>query len=391
MATVTRENIGVLNDKITVKVGKEDYQSSFEKTLKTYSKSANIPGFRKGMVPAGIIKKMHGQAVFTDEVLKTVEKELTKYMTDEKLDIFAQPLPLAENDAANLDVNNPTEYSFGFEVGLKPEFSVADLSNEKVKEYKIVVTDEMVNEHIERLRKGYGKKKDPDAGNEEENIEIAEINEELFKAAYPAKEIKTEEEFREHVRKDIEDYWQSESKKQLQHEVYHRLLEQSQITFPEQFLKRWLETGTEKRKSAEEVEKEYPGFVNQLKWTLINDKIGKDQNLEINADEIKDFAKKQLFGYMGMQMMDAEQPWVEEYLNKMMQDRKFIDDSYYRLRTEKIFDWAEKQVQREVVEIKADEFEKMVNEHSHVHDHDHDHEHEAEHEHEHEGEHQHNH
>src|SRR5690349_15239096 len=161
MATISRENIGPLNDKITVKVNREDYLSSFEKTLKSYSKSANIPGFRKGMVPASIIKKMHGQAVFTDEVLRTVERELTKYMTDEKLDIFAQPLPLAENDARNLDVNNPAEYSFGFEVGLKPDFKVADLSQEKVKFFKVNVTDDMINDHIERLRKGYGKKKDP--------------------------------------------------------------------------------------------------------------------------------------------------------------------------------------------------------------------------------------
>lgn len=367
MATVTRENIGVLNDKIVVKVNKEDYLSAFEKTLKSYSKSANIPGFRKGMVPTGVIKKMHGQAVFTDEVLRSVERELTKYMDDEKLDIFAQPLPLAENDARSLDVNNPAEYTFGFEVGLKPEFSVADLSKEKVKYYKIGVTDEMVNQHIERLQKGYGKKKDPDAGNEDENIEKAEINEELFKAAYPAKEIKTEEEFRAEIKKDIESYWENESKKHFQHEIYHRLLEHSEVTFPENFLKRWLETGTDKQKSAEEVEQEYPGFVNQLKWTLINDKIAKDQNLEITPDDIKSFAKKQLFGYMGMQMMDDEQPWVEEYLNKMMQDRKFIDDSYYRLRTEKIFDWAEGQVQREDVEINAEEFEKMVHEHSHEH------------------------
>ena len=79
MATVTRENIGLLNDKITVKVAKEDYFSSFEKTLKDYSKKANIPGFRKGMVPTGMIKKMHGQAVFTEEVLRTVEKELSSY------------------------------------------------------------------------------------------------------------------------------------------------------------------------------------------------------------------------------------------------------------------------------------------------------------------------
>ena len=77
MATVTRENIGLLNDKIIVKVADTDYLPSFEKAIKSYSKTANIPGFRKGMVPVGMIKKMHGQAVFTDEVLKTVEKELT--------------------------------------------------------------------------------------------------------------------------------------------------------------------------------------------------------------------------------------------------------------------------------------------------------------------------
>src|SRR6202000_618324 len=70
MATVTRENIGLLTDKIIVNVSKGDYLPSFEKTLKQYGKQANIPGFRKGMVPAGLIKKMYGNSVFTEEVLK---------------------------------------------------------------------------------------------------------------------------------------------------------------------------------------------------------------------------------------------------------------------------------------------------------------------------------
>src|SRR5579871_3861789 len=122
MATVTRENISLLNDKITVKVAKDDYLPSFEKALKEYSKKANIPGFRKGMVPVGMIKKMYGNSVLTDEVLRTVEKELTNYMTTEKLDIFAQPLPLPENDARQIDVSSPADYAFAFEVGLKPEF-----------------------------------------------------------------------------------------------------------------------------------------------------------------------------------------------------------------------------------------------------------------------------
>ena len=367
MATVTRENIGVLNDKITVKVAKEDYIASFEKSLKNYSKSASIPGFRKGMVPTGVIKKMHGQSVFTDEVLRTVEKELTKYMDDQKLDIFAQPLPLAENDASALDVNNPQEYSFGFEVGLKPEFSLPDLSKETLPFYKVQVTDEMVNQQVERLQKGYGKKKDPEGGDGDDNIEKAELNEELFKAAYPGKEIKSEEELRAEIRKEIEAYWDSQAKNHLQHEIYHRLLDHTHIEFPENFLKRWLELGTEKQKTAEEVEKEYPGFVNQLKWTLITDKISTEQKVEITPDDIKDLAKKQLFGYMGVQMLGEEQPWVEDYLNRMMQDRRFVDDSFHRLRAEKVFEWAEGQVQKEEKPVSEEEFGQELQKHQHHH------------------------
>jgi len=95
MATVTRENIGLLNEKITIKVAGADYLPSFEKALKNYSKEANIPGFRKGMVPTGIIKKMHGQSVFADEVIRTVEKQLSDYMVNEKLEIFASKAPAA--------------------------------------------------------------------------------------------------------------------------------------------------------------------------------------------------------------------------------------------------------------------------------------------------------
>ena len=93
MATVTRETIGNLTDKLTVKVAKEDYLPAFENSLKKYAKTANISGFRKGMVPASLVKKMYGQGVFSDEVLRLVEKQLQDYMVQEHLDIFAQPLP----------------------------------------------------------------------------------------------------------------------------------------------------------------------------------------------------------------------------------------------------------------------------------------------------------
>ena len=148
MATVTRENIGLLNDKIVVNVKKEDYLPTFEKALKSYGKKASLPGFRKGMVPVSLIKKMYGASVLADEVLKTVEKELSKYMVDEKLDIFAQPLPLPENDSRNINAESPADYVFAFEVGLKPEFTLPDLSVATVHNFNVQVTDEMIETEV---------------------------------------------------------------------------------------------------------------------------------------------------------------------------------------------------------------------------------------------------
>jgi trigger factor len=155
MASVTRENIGLLNDKLTVQLSKEDYYTGFEQNLKKHAKTANIPGFRKGMVPAGMIKKMYGQGVFSEEILRKVEAELNAYLNKELIDIFAQPLPL-ENDAAKLDMNNPVDYTFSFEIGLKPAFEI-DPSTIKVTRYAIIVTDEMVQEEVERLQIRNGK------------------------------------------------------------------------------------------------------------------------------------------------------------------------------------------------------------------------------------------
>src|SRR5439155_10989166 len=155
MATVIQQDVAPLHKQLNVTISKEDYLPSFEKSLKDYSKKANIPGFRKGMVPAGLIKKMYGSSLFVDEVLKTVDKQVFQYLETQKLDIFAQPLPVDMN-LGQLDVNNPNNYTFTFEVGMKPEFQLPELSKEAVKRYKVEINDEMVNEEVERLRTRYG-------------------------------------------------------------------------------------------------------------------------------------------------------------------------------------------------------------------------------------------
>ena len=168
MATVTRQNIGLQHDKISVLITTNDYLPNFDKALKDQSKNANMPGFRKGMVPAGLVKKMYGQNVFTDEVLRTVETELNQYMSKEAIDIFAQPLPL-DNDARALDMNKPEDYVFSFEIGLKPSFEL-NLKGITVKRYVIDVTDKMIDEEVARLQTRFGKMTEPDIVSTEENV-----------------------------------------------------------------------------------------------------------------------------------------------------------------------------------------------------------------------------
>ncbi len=169
MASVTKENLGNLHDKLTVKVSQEDYLPSFEKAIKDYSKKANIPGFRKGMVPAGMVKKMYGASIFYDEVIKSVEKELKNYLVTEKPEIFAQPLPM-ENDLRKLDMNQPAEYDFPFEIGLKPQVSLDAISAAKTTFYKVKTTPEMINEEVEKLVTKNGDLKDVETVSSPENV-----------------------------------------------------------------------------------------------------------------------------------------------------------------------------------------------------------------------------
>ncbi len=168
MATIKRTNIAPLIDQLTVTISKEDYLSTYETSLKKQAKTANIPGFRKGMVPAGMIKKMYGQAVFTDVILKLVDSEMNQYMSKEQIDIFAQPLPMTTS-FANMDHNNPTDYDFSFEIGLKPSFEVKT-KDIKVKRYKVQVTDEMIQSEVERLQIRNGNMTEPEMSTSEDNV-----------------------------------------------------------------------------------------------------------------------------------------------------------------------------------------------------------------------------
>ncbi len=171
---ITRENIDELNAVVKVDIAKEDYAGKVDKILKDYRKNANIPGFRKGHVPMGMVKKQYGQAVLVDEVNKLLQDSLNKYLTEEKLDVLGNPLP-KEQENFDWDKEN---YSFEFELGLAPEFEVNLDLKKPVTKYNIVADDKMVNDQIESIQKQYGKLKTKDVVEEGDTVAGTFKNEE---------------------------------------------------------------------------------------------------------------------------------------------------------------------------------------------------------------------
>ena len=120
---ITRENTGDLTAIIKVEIEPSDYTEAVEKLISDYKRKANIPGFRPGHVPTGLVKKMYGKAILAEEVNKLLSDSLMNYIRDEKLDILGNPLPNLEKNPS-IDFDNQTSFEFFFDVGFAPEFTV---------------------------------------------------------------------------------------------------------------------------------------------------------------------------------------------------------------------------------------------------------------------------
>ncbi|MGB5402672.1 MAG: trigger factor family protein, partial [Robiginitalea sp.] len=150
---ITKEQIDPLNAVLKVELSREDYQDKVDNILKDYRKNANIPGFRKGQVPMGLIKKQYGKAVLVDEVNKLLQDNLNNYLTEEKLDVLGNPLP-KQQDNFNWEAD---DLAFEFELGLAPDFEVSLSPKKGIPHYKIVADKKMIDDQVDRIRKQYGK------------------------------------------------------------------------------------------------------------------------------------------------------------------------------------------------------------------------------------------
>ncbi|MCD6543296.1 MAG: trigger factor [Flavobacteriaceae bacterium] len=171
---ITKENIDALNSIVKIDITSEDYQSKVDEILKDYRKKANIPGFRKGHVPMGLVKKQYGKSVLIDEVNKILQDALNKFLVEEKLDVLGNPLPKLQDDFSW----DKDKFTFEFELGLAPEFEINLKPKKAVTAYKVVADDKMIEDQIKGIREQYGKMKTQEVIDENSNISGSFVNEE---------------------------------------------------------------------------------------------------------------------------------------------------------------------------------------------------------------------
>jgi trigger factor len=170
------------NDKVsavlTVKIEKSDYQEQVDKSLKSLRQKAQMPGFRKGMVPMSLVKKMYGKSVIAEEVNKLLQDKIFEYIRENNINILGEPLP-NEEQQAEIDFDTMEDFEFTYDIALAPEFDIEATNKDKVPYYNIDITDEMVDSQIKSYTQRNGKYDQVDTYQDKDMIKglIAELDE----------------------------------------------------------------------------------------------------------------------------------------------------------------------------------------------------------------------
>ena len=327
MMNIKQEKLTDLTSKLSIDVAEQDYQNQVKKTLTGYQQKANIPGFRPGKVPFGMIQKMYGKSVLVEEVNKLLSETLNKYIDDNKLELLGQPIPAEDNEIADFDVAK--DFTFHFEIAVAPEFEL-DLSKIKVTNYQLTVGDAMVQKSVDSLLERY----------KSEVGKPAELNQELFDKVYGEGVVKTEQELRERIRKEGEKMYQQQADRKFTQDAIQAVVEGTKFEMPDDFMKRWLFiSNREQNLTQEQINADYDKYRNMLKWQLIEAKIIKEKEIKVDRNDVKDYYINHVVSqYFPVPEDEEGRKRIEQFAETMMQNQQETKQIYDMVYDQKISD-----------------------------------------------------
>lgn len=317
---IEQSEIKDLKAVITLTLEPADYQEEVAKQLKQVRQKAQMPGFRPGMVPAGLVKKMYGKGILADVLNKLVGENLQKHIEDNKLAILGDPLP--NDEQGKIDLDHEDTFTFAFDIAVAPEFDAKLTGKNKINEYTIEVTDEMVQKQVEAYANRFGEytPEDKEKGIKAE-VKPCAIDGELFAKVFGDNAPKDEKEFRARIKADIERSMTEESKYRFSLDVKDAIMKKMEkVAFPEDFLKRWV-LATNEKMTQEELDKDFPKMLDELKWHLAKDQLMKEYNINVEKEEVEAFAKEiAKMQFMQYGLMHVEEEYLTNYANEFLKN-----------------------------------------------------------------------
>ena len=438
---IVREQREQNNSLIKVTVGEKDYGDAVEKSLREYKRKANIPGFRPGMVPMGVIKKMYGKGVLAEQAYRQASEAAFNYLQEQKIDYVGDVIPSEEQ--GDFDFENGTEFEFIFEIGEAPEVKLELSAKDKMTYYTIKVDKKMHDDYRSNFLRRFGRLVDTDKVTADEALEVTldngdmkiegayvglismneeerkpfigkkvgfkmqvnvnelyktpaqraavlqvkenelegikpefsleitkirkfaepELNEEFFKMAFPAGNVKTAEEFEAFVDAEISKELRRESDYLFTLQLRDFLWKKAGLTMPVEFVKRWLYVINEGKFSKEEIEKDFDAFVKLFTWNYLQKYFIKQDNLTVTPEEATAEAKalaQAQFAQYGLPT--APEDMLANYAKKILEDREQGQKIYEKLYDMKVVEYVKSKIKVTEKAVSAEEFAKLAKE-----------------------------
>ncbi len=451
---IEKQSVDNLNATIIVNISKEDYQDKFKSELKKVAGKATMKGFRKGKTPQSVVKKMYGKSVLAEVVNETLQKALSGYLDEAKLDILGQPIPSDDQDGdMNFDVNSLEDYTFKFDIGLTPEIDIQGVSEADTYDiYKIDVDEKVITEELENAQKRLGEQEHPDGEviandilkiqaeeldgdsvkkdgwasefsvlvdsltedynkkvltlskgdtftfdiyklekekgddyvkkyllnvpkvkeDEEEpvignmftgeimdiaRLKVAELNQEFYDKYFGKDEIKSEEEARAKIEEYVGGHYHNQALQVMYRDIMDKLVAETKVELPSTFLKKWLKMTNEKL-TDEEIDKDFDGFLDNMKWTLIKGKLAKMFEIEVNHEDVREAMVNKIKSYFGQ--YGTNESHINEILDKMMENKEEMNKTYEELQAGKLFTKIGETVNHKENTISLEDFNEKV-------------------------------
>ena len=329
---LTKKQIDDLNLELTIEIVPEDYAEEVRKKLAERRRTAEFKGFRKGMVPASLIKRVYGEQALVDAVNDVITTSLDKYITDNGLHLLGEPL--GSENQPEVEWADGNSFTFVFDAALSPEVNVEVDPADEIVKYSITTSAKEKASAVENVKKYYEEKKDAEPKSDEE-IE-KEVTERL------KEEHKQEAEWR--LSKDIRDFY----------------VAKAGLKLPEEFLKRWLFAANQGKISKEDIEKDFAGFCEDFKWQLVRGKLMEKFGFKVEHEDIYEAAKAYVsYQYAMYGIGNVPEDMITEAVANIMKDRRQLERLSEQVEDNKVLGKIKETVKFKEKKISSEKFREL--------------------------------